>query len=226
MSTVAFLRSAKIAALLFVLTAFVTGLRGQVTIGNPIVDHNNRDGAQTTYLFAVQSFGSGANGYTLSTWSFYANAGTTGEQITPLLFENVGGNIILRAIGTTQTVTANTAYIDLAFGPVEGSALIDSANFYFGWKDGSQTSPNQGVISFDSSGGGAMYALSGNSMENITGIDIGNAYDFSNNVTGRVYSVSATAIEAIPEPANVATFVGALAVGVVAWRRRRTVATE
>ncbi len=131
-----------------------------ITIGNPIVPGGITDGAQTTYV-AKASFGVGAIGSELQTWSLHAHTGTSGRSITPILLELISGaNYALRAIGETQTVGGGISLgvnTGIAFNVQEGSAAITSGNFFFGWKDGGQTFANAGVINFQ----GQVVSMSG-----------------------------------------------------------------
>ena len=193
-----------------------------VTIGNPLVVGSFKDLAATTYVSEI-SFGVAATGAELSTWSIFAHSGTVGRNITPLLLELVGGaNYALRAIGQTHTIASTGVNTGFAFNVHEGSAAITGSNFFFGWKDGTQTSANQGVISF---GGGAsltVLALTGNPTQNITGTDIGSSLEFGKFLGNRSYAFQATATAAVPEPGMLAVF-GLGLIGLGLARRRRSV---
>ena len=85
-------------------------------------------------------------------WSFFDNdAGDIGQNVTPLLLENVGGTFEIRAIGTTRT-SIGSGIQSFDFGLVSGSAQIDSANYFIAFKDGSNGSNNNGVIDYTGSG--------------------------------------------------------------------------
>jgi len=192
-----------------------------ITIGNPLVPGGFTDSASTTYV-AEASFGAGAIGSELQTWSL--NANNTGRSITPILLELISGaNYARRAIGETQTVGGgislgvNTA---IAFNVQEGSAAITSGNFFFGWKDGGQTSANQGVINFTGTGGFNIRALTGNSSQNLTSADIGASLAFGNNLGARGYAFEATADLPISEPGMLAIF-GLGLIGLGLTRRHR-----
>jgi autotransporter-associated beta strand protein len=146
---------------------------------------NSRDSASTTYVYIQDTLAPETVGSSVQTWGLAAASGTAGRSVTPLLFEKVGSSYVLRAIGATRTPTAGTADQTFDFDVQEGSAEIRNSHFYFGWKDGTQTSSNQGVISWDP-GSGAMttVALGGNSSQNITATDIGTALSFDNTSLG------------------------------------------
>ncbi len=194
--------------------------RAQVTIGNPIISAGILDGASTAYVLSGQPFGSGATGLSLTSWSFYAGTGSGGRSITPLLLEFSSGNTyVVRGIGQTVTPSSAGAQTNLAFNVITGSAAITNANFYFGWKDGSTTSANQGVISWSASGTEQVQSLTGNSSTNIT--SAGLSLDFGNtSLDSRTYSVSATA-SAIPEPSTTVALAAVAALGFACYRRRR-----
>ena len=150
-------------------------------------------------------FGASGVGHFVDTWGFYGG-GTTGRSVTPLLLEHTGGNnYTLRAIGQTRTVGSGGIVTglnaNLPFNTQTGSSFIANASYYLGWKDGTQTSANQGVINFDTSGPSNFpfqslryAALSGNSSQNITGANIGSALSFGNaSLWARRYSLQATA---------------------------------
>ncbi|PKB79876.1 MAG: hypothetical protein BZY88_10825 [SAR202 cluster bacterium Io17-Chloro-G9] len=141
-------------------------------------------------------------GHPLTTWRFFAHSGTTNRSITPLLLESTGGtDYVLRAIGQTHTVGAGGIFASatspaLAFNVQAGDATIHNANYRFGWKDGTQTSANQGVISFDVGGSSSVTTLTApgvNSSRNLTGSDIGSSFTFTNGPLFRTYSFEATA---------------------------------
>jgi hypothetical protein len=184
----------------------------------PVVSQGILDGASTAYVLSGQPFGSGANGLNLTSWSFYA--GTGGRSITPLLLEFSSGNTyVVRGIGQTVTPSSAGAQTNLAFNVITGSAAITNANFYFGWKDGSTTSANQGVISWSGSGAEQVQSLTGNSSTNIT--TAGLSLDFGNtSLDSRTYSVQATA-SAIPEPSTNAALAAVAVLGFAFYRRLR-----
>ncbi len=196
-----------LSTVLFTIFSASIACASTVTVGNSIINRGTLDSASTAYVW-LTGFGGDAIGKTLSTWSYYAGSGASGRSITPLLLEFTSGeDYTLRAIGETQALSSGSAHTDLASNLQEGSASINNANFYFGWKDGTQTIANQGVITWSSAGGGnSALALSGNSSQNITGSDIRNTLTFGNTALGnRTYSFQANAI---PEINNTAILMG------------------
>ena len=194
-------RVALLAVLLLALAALgmQTISAASSTVGNALSLRCCADGAQTTFVHE-QSFGAATVGGALTTWSFYSHPGTNGRNLTPLLLESAGGgNYTVRAIGQTRQVgtggiVENGANTGLAFNTQAGDPTIVNGNYFFGWKDGSQTSANQGVISFGTSGAGFnMRALNGNSSQNITAANIGSTLPFGNFLGTRAYSFQATA---------------------------------
>ena len=151
---------------------------------NGLVSGTATDSASTTY---VNLLNLGITlGSTLLNWSFYTSV--TGRSITPLILEDTGSsNYVIRGIGTSRTVT--TAGLNsYSFGLVEGTNVFSTSNYKFGWKDGTTTSTNQGVISFNSNNAVAQttYALGGNSSTNIS---LNSTYNFGNQLLGnRTYS--------------------------------------
>lgn len=170
----------------------------EIIVGNDLLPRGYKDGASTTYV-SYDGFGVAAIGSEISAWSMYAHGGTVGANITPLLFEYVSGsNFTLRAIGETYTVGSTGLHTDIAFNVQAGSASILSSDYYFGWKDGTQTSANTGVISMDLGGGSfSVAALSGNSTQNVTGSDVGTDLTFGNFLGTRIYSFQAKTADAV-----------------------------
>jgi len=146
---------------------------------NGLVSGNSTDSAATTY---VNLLNLGITvGSTLTNWSFFTNI--TGRSITPLILEDTGSsNYTIRGIGTSRSVTA-TGINTYSFGLVAGTNVFINSNYRFGWKDGTTTSSNTGVISFTSNNAVAQttYALTSNSGTNIT---LNTAYAFGNQALG------------------------------------------
>lgn len=203
---------------LSVLLVLAPSARAQVTVGNPIISAGTLDGATTAFVMSGQPFGSGATGLNLTSWSFYAGIG--GRSVTPLLLEFSSGNTyVVRGIGQTVTPSSAGAQSNLAFNVITGSAAITNGNFYFGWKDGSTTSPNEGVIAWSGTGPEQVQSLTDNSAMNIT--SAGLSLDFGNtSLDSRTYSVSATA-SAIPEPSTNAALAAVAVLGFALYRRQR-----
>jgi hypothetical protein len=182
---------------------FTTQLVSATVIGNPLISNGPKDGASTTYV-SHESFGNSAINDSLISWGFYSSGDNDLKKLTPLLYELDSGNgYILRAIGATVTVTSNTLFDNLDFDTQVGDSTIYTSNYYFGWKDGSQTSYNTGVINYGTGSSYTMASLASNSSQNITGADIGTTLNFNNLLGDRLYSYKATTGVAplVPVPA-------------------------
>jgi hypothetical protein len=151
---------------------------------NGLVTGTHEDGASTTYVnllnLGIQL------GSVLTNWSF--NTKITGKSITPLILEDTGSaNYVVRGIGTSRYVT--TAGLNsYPFELVQGTNVFSTSNYKFGWKDGTTTTTNTGVISWSTNNAVAQttYALSGNSSTNIS---LNTTYNFGNQSLGnRTYS--------------------------------------
>jgi len=84
-------------------------------------------------------------------WSIFAGSLAAGRQITPLIIQKVGADYFVRGIGTTRTITAFGEQT-FAFGLVSGSPNV-GPGYFIGWKDGSPTADNAGVITRALGGG-------------------------------------------------------------------------
>ena len=102
-----------------------------------------------------------------------------------------GDQFVLRAIGQTRSAGPGLNS-SLAFNVQAGNATIINANYVFGWKDGTQTTHNRGVISneIDFTGTLSDTRLAGFTQV-ITGSDVGTTLTFGVSL-GRVYSFEAT----------------------------------
>ena len=81
-----------------------------------------------------------------------------GRLITPLLFDS---SFKVVGIGTTQTATLGLQ--SYSFGLTSGTDIVASGD-WFGWRDGSTTVGNNGIISLDYTGGpGVNYYTCSNS---------------------------------------------------------------
>jgi len=151
---------------------------------NGLVTGTHEDGASTTYVnllnLGIQL------GSILTNWSF--NTKITGKSITPLILEDTGSaNYVIRGIGTSRYITT-TGLNSYPFELVQGTNVFSTSNYKFGWKDGTTTSTNSGVISWSTNNAVAQttYALSGNSSTNIS---LNTTYNFGNQSLGnRTYS--------------------------------------
>jgi hypothetical protein len=156
----------------------------EYSYNNGLVSGAATDTASTTYVNLL-NLGI-ALGSVLTNWSF--NTKITGKSITPLILEDTGSsNYVIRGIGTSRYITT-TGINSYSFGLVEGTNIFSTSNYRFGWKDGTTTSTNSGVISFNGNNSVAQttYALGGNSSTNIS---LNSTYNFGNQSLGnRTYS--------------------------------------
>ncbi len=120
----------------------------QEQVGSALISRANTDSA-SGYSF-VQLDPISMEGI-VESWSFYSSSGA-GKQVTPLLIEEVGGEYFIRGIGATRVNTAEGIQSH-DFDLVSGTTEVGSGNFYIGWKDGSTTSNNSGVIEGDIASG-------------------------------------------------------------------------
>ena len=85
----------------------------------------------------------------LINWGFYTNI--TGRNITPLVLEYINtSNYTVRGIGTSRNITT-TGINTFPFQLVSGTDVFSTSNHMFGWKDGTTTTANAGVITYDTS---------------------------------------------------------------------------
>ena len=195
-----------------------TQARAAETVGNPLVNRANVDTATGAIFVELQPF---TQPGVLSTFGFYADdAGTTGRQLTPLLFEQVGSDFIIRGVGQAVT-NAGSGAQTFPFVLSEGSAAV-GPNFFFGYKDGTDADPNQaGLIEFDFVPGAPSARFFGTNFANNLdpGVNLGQGTFLGPNINQqeRVYSFQATAI---PEPAAAALSL-LLVVSSIGRRRNR-----
>jgi hypothetical protein len=150
--------------------------------------NGSTDGYQSVYLIPVDGFAS-AIGQDVLSWSFASGSFDGNRSITPLLFEKVSNDYVLRAIGSTQQTQGNTVYQDLAFNVLAGDATIANANYVFGWKDGTQTLDNAGVISIVDGSPGYWTSQDSNGQD-ITDTVVGEIVPFRDRYDGRNYQFS------------------------------------
>jgi len=156
----------------------------KMSFDNGLLNRGSIDTVATTFVNLINL--NVTIGMSLNSWSLYV--GSINKYITPLILEDVGStNYVVRGIGTARYVS--TAGINsYNFDVVEGSDIFVSSAYRFGWKDGTPTSANAGVISY--AGGNPVaqttYALSNNSSTNIS---LNQTYTFGNTGLGnRSYS--------------------------------------
>jgi hypothetical protein len=129
---------------------FLGGVSSASTIGNPLINGNTIDTCNGCSFALSTPFTT--VGQEVTSWSFYADA--TGNSLTPLLYTFNGTSYTIIGIGTTVTVT-NLGAQTYNFGLLYGSDIV-TAPTYFGYRDGTLTSANQGTIGFNSSNSGAL----------------------------------------------------------------------
>jgi hypothetical protein len=153
------------------------------TRGFPLQNRATTDGASGS-LFVFPEIPFTRDGRVL-TWTLFSDAGdATGRTITPLLFRKVGSTYEITGIGETRTNAASGEQ-SFEFGLGAGSDAVQAGVHYPGFKDGSNTANNQGVIEWDNSTGNTIVWFGGGHAGNLA---IGNA--FTPNLTlKRTYSV-------------------------------------
>jgi len=186
-----------------------------VTTGNDLINRANKDGANGGLFVDNEPLDAYLSGYPVIEWAFYDND-TEGLQVTPLLLEKVGSSFIVRGIGETRTSTGRGEQ-HYMFDLVDGTDVV-GVDYYFGWKDGSLTADNTGVIDWSDSGSsvdGIRYFSTGHANNLYAGRDLGGGTFY-----GRDYSFQLTV--AIPEPAaGVLLGLSGLALAAVGARRGR-----
>lgn len=201
------------------LSTFAAGaLRAQETVGNPIVNRSDIDTAQGAIFVELRGF---AQAGEVTSFAFYNDdPGTAGRQLTPLLFEQVGSDFLIRGVGAA-VANAGSGEQNFAFQLQEGSNLV-GPGFFFGYKNGTDDNASEvGIIEFDFVPGATSERFFGTGFANNLdpGVNLGQGTFLGPNIgqQERVYSVSATAV---PEPASAALLaIGALSA--VALSRRR-----
>jgi hypothetical protein len=139
-------------------TLFFLAAWSRAVMGNPatipataLTNRGTNDTAAGS-LFVEKASLAGVVGCRLRRWSFYDND-SPGLSLTPLLFERTAANTyILRGIGTSRVSTGSGVQANLSFGLVSGTDMVQNANYFIGWKDGSNGANNTGVIDYDNSG--------------------------------------------------------------------------
>lgn len=207
------LRSSLLAS--FFLGIALPGLSTTITLGDPVVnriydDTNGTAGTITIYKGQFSVFGD------VTQWRFFnaddnssfSGSSSLGRSITPLLFENLGGNQWqLTGIGATRT-NAGTGLQEFFFDLVSGTAAV-TPNHTFGWRNGPATGTgNAGVVEWVNSGATSVtgYAWTGGVAQNaVVGNNYLQAADFSGTgfatfPGGRIYSVQFDAT--VPEPSS------------------------
>jgi hypothetical protein len=171
--------------------------------------------------FVYIDFAAAEAGQTVSSFSFFAGAGTASHEITPLLFENTGGdNFEVVGIGETRSGITADAENTFAFGLQSGTATVAGANTWFGWVDGGpKGGSNSGTITLSTTGGIGQFYAAEQSMS------LDGSIDYS-TFTGvgqqdRTYSLDVTtsSVQPVPEPSTAVLLSTLLAIAFVARLR-------
>ncbi|HWB03485.1 MAG TPA: CotH kinase family protein [Verrucomicrobiales bacterium] len=136
---------------------------GAQTVTIPATTLSNRSTNDTAVgsLFVEKSPLSSVVGYRLKQWSFFDND-SPGLSLVPILFERTAPTTyVIRGIGTARASTGAGVQANLTFGLVSGSDVVQNANYFLGWKDGTNGASNTGVIDFDTVGSPGVDWLSG-----------------------------------------------------------------
>ena len=204
-----------VAALFLASSLFLAGVSSASVIGNDVIQRSYIDTCNGCSFALSTPFTTAG---TVTTWSFYAD--TTGNSLTPLLYtKNLDGTFKITGIGTTVTVANLGAQTD-SFNLVLGSATFTTPT-YFGYRDGTQTSANQGTISISDSNSGALMIYFGDggpgpNTNPAVGESLTPGTIYPNGLLQRDYSLQATAVP-VPEPSTWILLVGCLSV-LLCWR--------
>src|SRR5450755_1964812 len=114
------------------------------TIGNPAVSGPQVDGCNGCSFALLNPFPAGDFGFHVTSYSLFAFdfAVHSGQQITPLLFDESGGAFTVSGVGTTRTISS-TGVLTFGFDLTDGSSLVGTQTF-FGYRDGTVASGNTG----------------------------------------------------------------------------------
>lgn len=206
----------------FLLAACATFARGALlaeeTVGNEIVNRSEIDAAAGAIFVELDGFTQAGE---VSSFAFYNDdPGTAGRQLTPLLFEQIGNEFLIRGVGAS-VANAGTGEQNFAFQLMEGSNLVEPG-WFFGYKNGTdEDATTVGIAEFDYVSGATSerYFGVGFSGNLDPGVNLGGGIFLGPNINQieRVYSVSATSV---PEPASIGVLATG-AFGILTIRRRR-----
>ena len=185
------------------------------TIGQDLIDHSLQDTAAGS-IFAYNSESFPASEMVTS-WSVYSDVGGV---VTPLIFEMVGGEYIIRGVGTSRTSDASGIQT-FDFDVTAGSAMVQPG-YLLGWKDGTDADATQtGVIDLEigaPSTGDYQWFVGGHSGDLTDGSNLGVGVNLIGTY-GQVrdYSVQFTTI---PEP-SACVLLGLGMLSLLGYTRRR-----
>ncbi len=197
---------------LFLLPLSFTSAAVIETVGQALVDRQTPDGTVgAIFLMANQNFTQTGR---VSDWGFFNNEATgIGRQLTPLLFQNNGGNsFTVKGIGATQTNDASGAQ-NFSFDLQVGTDIVGAGDV-FGWKEGTQSSTDNSVVETD-------FTIDGRTGTMLffgthTTISVGETLS-SPSVFTRDYSIQFTTTDdlvgPVPEPSTVLLLLVALFIG-------------
>ena len=123
----------------------------------------------------------------VTSWAFFDND-NAGSIVTPLLIQKVGTNYFIRGVGQSRASTgAGIQTYD--FQLVRGSDVVgDLSSYYIGWKDGSLTADNAGVIDYtdaSNANGGIIYFNSNHGDQVLANRDVGAGTPFNRDYSVR-----------------------------------------
>ena len=195
---------------------------GGEAVGNGAGQRAHEDIANGAVFMLAEAF---TQAGTLEEWAFWS---WTGRNVTPLIFEDVGGSYVLRGVGTSRQVPNNQGTITYPFGLQSGSDFV-GANYYFGWVGASVDAAgtptnNPGVVRYadDETFSATIRYFGG---DHGAGTFTPGANFGAGTPLGRAYSVQAFAIADlpgdIPEPITMLAVFAGLA-GLGGYVRKRT----
>src|ERR1035438_4705270 len=134
-STMMITTSSRICAILFSGLICVGSALADVS-GSPLVNYGNLDSC-TGCLFPTIQFGAQDAGLNVLSYSFYDGQTSVSTYLTPILFEESGGNVFtVIGIGASATGFTPDAINNESFTLLAGSAKVLDTNTFFGYLDG------------------------------------------------------------------------------------------
>jgi len=117
------------------------------TNGFPLINRSTLDGAfGSVFVLPNMPF---TKESTVLSWRFYSdNSVAVGRKITPLIFKKVGDDYEITGIGRTRS-SDGSGVQSFDFDLVSGSAEVAASGYYFGYKDGDNTTDTKGVVEHD-----------------------------------------------------------------------------